>query len=232
VIYDWRNRMATHQPVLYAAVSATAGAIAEFGCGYVSTPMLHALATNQHRRLVTLESDAGWLERFRALESPLHELRLVADWETELARPEWDDEWSVVFVDNDPFPARAATVRRLRDRAELVVLHDCDYFPREGLFGKELAPLLGPRARGERDFGDMFASWRELFPPEPWPFAPTGPPTLLASNRRDVDAIPVDFERMLPLWWRVVRPLRNAVPQSLRRRVASLIRWGYSMPQR
>ena len=227
--YDFRNRMATHQPVLWAAAIAAEGAILEFGCGYGSTPLLHGLAEDLGVRLVTLDSDEEWLRRFRSrLESPFHEFRLVQDWASELDKPDWDRDWGLVFVDQSPFEARALTVDRFRDRADYVVVHDSDYFPEHGLFGTALRPLRGPHDLGARDFGDVFSSWREFFPPEPWPFAPTGPPTLLASNRRDVSLVDIDYERHLPLWWRLGRHGRKLVPQTVRMRIANLIGWGRS----
>lgn len=218
--------MATHRPVLDAAVAATNGPLVEFGSGYGSTPLLHARSKNENRLLVTADHDAAWLDRFRAqMESPLHRFVQVSDWTTELAAAKWDDErWSVVFVDQGDWEARANTVRRFKDVAELIVVHDCDYFPEHGLFGRSLATLRGERDRGERDYGDVFDSWREFFPPEPWPYKPTGPPTLLGSNVRDVREIQVEYR--LPPWWQAVKRGRHLVPRRFRQRVAEAIDWG------
>jgi hypothetical protein len=227
LIYDWKNRYATHQPVLLAAVQATEGAIVEFGCGHGSTPLLHRLAVLDRRRLITLDTNEQWLARFRSqFESPWHEFHAVSQWGEALASLDWDASWSVVFVDQDAWDARAATVRRFRDLAEYVVVHDCDYFPREGLFGSELAPLKGPADRGARDYSDVFLSWRELFPPEPWPYRPTGPPTLVGSNVHDVHALRIDYD--LPLYWRLGRYLRAFVPAQVRLKIANAIDWGTS----
>lgn len=229
MIYDFKNPMATHQPVLWAVAHAATGPIAEFGCGYCSTPFLHDISANLKLKLVSLESDQEWLERFKeSLESPLHEFRLVEDWSAELSRPVWDEHWALVFVDQHQFEARASTVMRARESAEYVVVHDSDYFPEHGLFGIATRPLRGPHDRGERDFSDAFASWREFFPPEPWPFRPTGPPTLLGSNRRDVSRIQIDYESYLPLWWKVARHARLLLPQPLRMRLANLAGWARS----
>lgn len=229
MLYDFKNRMATHQPVLWTVAHAARGPIAEFGCGYGSTPLLHELSDRLGVRLLTLDSNADWLDRFRPqFESPQHEFRLVSDWSEELARPEWGDGWAIVFVDQAPFEARALTVERVRLSADYVVVHDDDYFPEHGLFGRMIKPLLGPEDRGERDFDDVFSSWREFFPPEPWPFRRTGPPTLLGSNRNDVTAIDVDYERHLPRWWKLLRHTRRLVPQRLRMRVANLAGWARS----
>jgi hypothetical protein len=212
--------------VLAAAAERCDGPIAEFGCGDGSTLLLHEIAQRRGVRLVSLDTNEQWLARFRgALQSPLHEFRLVTAWDDELARPEWGDDWGLVFVDQAPWEARAATVRRVRENSEFVVVHDCDYLPRHGLFGRMLRDVSGPSDHGERDYSDVFTSWREFFPPEPWPLPETGPPTLLGSNRRDVGQVPVDFDKHLPLWWRVGRHARGWVPQSLRMRIATRIGW-------
>jgi hypothetical protein len=228
VLYDWKNRFATHQPVLAAAVAASAGPIAEFGCGHASTPLIHRLAEATGRRVVTLDRHEEWLHKFsERMETPRHEFRVVDDWVAELDRSEWSEErWGVIFIDQDPFDARAETVRRLAGRGDYIVVHDCDYFPRVGLFGREIAPLNGPADRGERDYGDVFRSWCEFFPPEPWPYRPTGPPTLLGSNVHDVSELRVTYTP--PLWWRLGRHARAAVPRPVRMRVANLIDWGTS----
>ena len=44
MIYNFRKRVATHQPVLWAFAYAASGPIAEFGCGYGSTPFLPFLS--------------------------------------------------------------------------------------------------------------------------------------------------------------------------------------------
>ena len=191
--------------------------------------MLHAIAERLGVSLLTLDASPEWLERFRArFEAPWHEFRLVEDWSAELAQPLWEERWHLVFVDQSPFEARAATVERVRLSADYVVVHDCDYFPENDLFGTAVRPLLGTDDRGERDYGDVFSSWREFFPAEPWPHGRTGPPTLLGSNRYDVTRFDIDYDRHLPLWWKLGRRTRRIMPAQMRMRVANLAGWGRS----
>jgi hypothetical protein len=177
------DQYATHQPVLYTALRHTGGPVIEFGCGQGSTPLLHRYCEARKRELITLDTDAGYLDMFTDYASRWHTLRLVRDWNTVLS----DDRivgrrWAVAFVDQSPWEARHLTIRAIRYTARFIVLHDCDYFPEHSLFGVSFAPLNGTDNRGERDYGDVFKWWREYFPPDPWPYPKTGPPTLLGSN--------------------------------------------------
>jgi hypothetical protein len=229
VIYDFRNRFATHQPVLWTIANESTGPIAEFGCGHGSTPLLHGIAEARGVSLLTLDGSREWLDRFRPrFESPQHEFRVVDDWDAELGDPRWDEQRYLVFVDQGPFEARAATVARVRHSADYVVLHDSDYFPEHGLFGRAVRPLLGAHDRGERNYDDVFSSWREFFPPEPWPYSPTGPPTLLGSNRCDVARFEIDYDDFLPRWWKLGRTVRGLMPRRVRMELANRAGWGRS----
>lgn len=184
----------THQPVLYEAVLRTAGPVIEFGCGPGSTPLLHQYCADHDRDLFTLESDLEWYKMFAKYITPKHRLIHVSDWDTILA-----DErvrtgpYDVAFIDQAPFEARYATILVLKDIAKFIVLHDCDYFPEHGIFGKNAKRLNGSKDRGLRTYDDIFKYYKEFFPLEPWPYARTGPPTLLASNFESCDW-DIDFE--------------------------------------
>lgn len=169
----------THQPVLYEAVVRTSGPVIEFGCGDGSTPLLHRLCEEHARKLLSLESDRAWLERFMCLATPWHRLGLVFDWDNVLrsnyiaAVP-----WDVALIDQSTFEQRADAVIALKDKARFIVLHDCDYFVTHTLL----------------DYGELFKYHKEFLPLEPWPYPPTGPPTLLASNFESCDW-DIDFEK-------------------------------------
>jgi len=230
--YNFRHGCFSHQPVLFAVAEVCTGPIAECGCGDGSTYFLHEISERRGVKVISLETDPGWLERFAHLESEHHEFRLVEDWETELRRPEWGEHWGLVFVDQSEDAARLHTVNRVRAYADYVILHDSGGAPDSGL-GREIRPIRGPHDLGRRDFGELFGSWREYFPPPPWPHI-HGPPTLLGSNRVDVGRIDVDYHRHLPYWWRVARHFRALVPQRIRMRIGNRIGWrlrpGFSDP--
>ena len=116
----------THYPVLAAAVQRTQGPVLELGCGHFSTPMLHLLCMEQKRRLVTVESDHEWMEKFHDMRSPWHTFVHVAE-------TDWDsltfidtERWGVAFIDHRPVLRRKEDIRRLKDRAEFIVVHDTE----------------------------------------------------------------------------------------------------------
>jgi hypothetical protein len=194
----WNNPYATHQPVLYEIAQRCNGPVVEFGCGEGSTRLLHHVCAERGVALLTLDSEAEWLGRYsKTLASDLHEFRTVASWSDELAEIE-QQHWGLAFIDQGSWEARAETARRLADKAEYVIVHDHDALADLGLLGSKIRPIAGPDDVGLRDFGEAFQSWREFFPNAPWPYPPTGPPTLLASNQHDVTDISVNYSQHVP----------------------------------
>lgn len=91
----------SHFPVLAAVVANSTGPVLELGCGDGSTPMLHEMCRPTKRPLLTVEHDAGWLNKFHArLATPWHRFELISSlgWASRLFQAEAD--WGVVFVDH------------------------------------------------------------------------------------------------------------------------------------
>lgn len=209
---DW----STHQPVLYAVATSTKGPIIEFGCGHGSTDLLHEICEKEGRILITLEDDLNWLNQFAAKyegrgyvsdNSGWHKFFFVpgknlqdyenpAHWITFLNEFELLNELSfdLCFIDQSPWLARFETVKKMKDIARFVIVHDVDYFPMKGVFGKVVKPIVN-KTEGEFDFSDVFTYSHVYFPQQPWP-GDTGPPTLLGSNF-DSDFPTVDFSKKI-----------------------------------
>lgn len=198
---QWASPVATHQPVLWEIANRSSLPILEFGCGEGSTKMLHHVSESRGVPLITFETDPEWMARYtHDMETSLHQFRLVSGWESELASSEWDDyRCGLVFVDQTPWEARVTTIERFRLTAEYVILHDSVYYPVTGLMGKSVRDLVGPADVGVRTYDDMFTSYKEFFPQEPWPL-PDGPSTLLGSNFHDCD-IAIDLAALSPPRW-------------------------------
>lgn len=192
----------THQPVLYAVAKSTTGPIIEFGCGNGSTDLLHEICEKEGRILITLEDDLEWLNKFTQKylgkgynldNSGWHKFYHVPGKNLDdRANPShWVDfmetfellsslEFDICFIDQAPWLARYETVKKMKDKARFVLVHDVDYFPMNNIFGKTIRPIEN-REPGEFDFSDLFSTFQVYFPNEPWP-GDSGPPTLLGSN--------------------------------------------------
>lgn len=193
----------THQPVLYEMAMRTSKPIIEFGCGYGSTELLHEICKKEKRLLVSLDDDWEWLSKFAekyksdsewhkfifvpgkpspTSDSPQHWVDFMNTFDQLLKLCNFD----ICFIDQHPWEARVETLKYMKDKAKFIIVHDCDYFPRVGLFGTTIEPIAGDTP-GVFDFSDVFHYFKVYFPLSPWP-VPTGPPTLLGS----------DFEPDLP----------------------------------
>ncbi len=180
----------------------------EVGTGGLSSEIFQeALCKIPNSRLVSFENDSRWSEIYRSNYAYRNSWQLleVAEnslWERILKREIEklrSSDLVLSFIDSSPWESRAKAVQLLRQSSTLVVIHDVDYFPRSGVFGKEINPIqnspknffrygeLRPEALGERNYDDIFEFWSEIFPEAPGYF--TGPPTLIGSNTLDVRRI-------------------------------------------
>jgi hypothetical protein len=108
----------SHQAVLVAAFAdLRMGAVLELGCGFGSTPLLHALCASHDCSLTTLDADFGWLAQFGYLRRPWHRLAEVQDF---ASIPEYEQSWDIAVVDHSQAPLRGVSVLALRDQAEIV----------------------------------------------------------------------------------------------------------------
>ena len=192
----------THQPVLYEMAMQTCGPIIEFGCGYGSTELLHEICKADKRLLISLDDNWEWLNIFKEkykCDSEWHKFLFVP------GKPSKDspsaEHWikfmhtcdllqkssfDICFIDQSPWQGRVETLKYMKDKARFFIIHDCDYFPRVGLFGKTIIPIIG-NSPGIFDFSDVFQCFKVYFPIYPgrgW----FGPPTLVGT----------DFEEILP----------------------------------
>lgn len=114
----------SHLPVLAACLAATSGDVLELGVGDFSTPFLHAYCGAAGRKLVSVESDAAWVEKVGPRFGGQSHRFYCGDYDT-LALQLAAREWAVVLIDNSPGGARRAQdFSFLRHCAQFVVVHD------------------------------------------------------------------------------------------------------------
>jgi hypothetical protein len=127
----------THMAALATAVINTDGAVLEMGGSDFSTPLLHVLCSVKKRFLLTADTNDSWLNLFRDLSTYWHHFQHVPAYRncrsSDLmigGNPEaWDQvkndrHWSVVFIDHSPGIRRPIDIERLRNNADVFVVHD------------------------------------------------------------------------------------------------------------
>ncbi|CAF1170148.1 unnamed protein product [Adineta steineri] len=128
------NHYGSHSIVLLAAAYASeTGAILELGMGSSSTPLLHRLAVDQNRFLLSADSDIRWVNYFVSglQKTELHQMKYVevkTEMGVEWAAANLSDaaKWSIVFIDHRPGPRREFDLRAYALRSTLVLLHDTE----------------------------------------------------------------------------------------------------------
>lgn len=172
-------KFGTHKRFLKHYIMKTSGDIIEFGCGHSSTPLIRELIKGTDRKLYTYESDLVWLKQMEQLLPPTEN-------HVYIHAPEWKNTLfnlsskhsapSVVFVDQSPWEARYKSFIEFKDKAEYIIIHDVDWFPKNGMFGR-----VNPSDEFDFDFNDISDNWALYYPEKPYP-ASSGPPTLVIGR--------------------------------------------------
>jgi hypothetical protein len=120
----------SHLPFLSRIIDITSGPVLELGMGLYSSPFLHTICFLQNRELVSIDSDPQWYEENKKMESDLHKVIFVDDFDQyEVNRSNDFKEsrhWSVAFVDHKPAKRRKEEIKRLAHCANFVVIHDTE----------------------------------------------------------------------------------------------------------
>lgn len=164
----------THQKFLDFYLKNTTGDILELGTGFGSMDIISKYRDN--RRVISVDNNKEWIEKTKEKypETENHKYIYTDNW-NEIIYKLADHKWSVVFIDQSPWEARVLSYCALKDTADYIIIHDVDYFPERGVFGKKLGSE-------NFDFSAEFKKWKLYYPEKPYP-APTGPPTLIGTNK-------------------------------------------------
>lgn len=113
----------SHLPLLSAAVSVTTGPVLELGAGLGSTYLLHGMCGVSRRKLLTIESDENWMQRFMKFGRPWHQFKKVDDYQD---LQEYKEPWGLAFVDHGLYKQRGHSILQLK-HVPIVVVHDTCY---------------------------------------------------------------------------------------------------------
>lgn len=128
---------ATHQPYLITAIENSTGNVLELGVGEYSTDLIHHILVNTDRKIVSIEDNFDWIEKYSHNKSDNHSFRLIErsvdSWKS-IVDEYATEKWGVVFVDQGYGeeiwrPSRNYSVSKLIHCSEFVVAHDADIFP-------------------------------------------------------------------------------------------------------
>lgn len=186
----------THRPCLIDLIKNTTGNIIECGCGYSSTVLIKELIKNTDRKLISLESNLEWLNKFKHLEDDNHKLFYInaGNVDNDSTAQKWINfiknnqlisslDFEVCFIDQSPWTARTHTLNYFKNKCPYIIVHDVDYFPLNNKWGKAVrVPGTENKKVYIMDFSDTIKNFMVYYPPLKYFAGPTGPPTLLCSN--------------------------------------------------
>jgi hypothetical protein len=181
----------THQAFLEFYLKNTEGDILELGVGYGSTPITSKYVSEK-RRLISVDNDMEWINKMKKEypENDNHVYLYTDNW-LDLIQKFSNHNWSVIFVDQNPWSARALSYYILKNSTEYMLIHDVDYFTSQKVFGKfkiceneeEKSSYKNENQEDlSIDYSSEFKHWKLYYPEKPWPYI-TGPPTLVGTNK-------------------------------------------------
>ena len=198
------DKYATHQPALFEVLKRVQGDILELGIGNGSTSIIKS-SLSSSQKLISLESNKEWFDKFKHLESENHHLFFVDagnedNLETGLAWTDYIEEnlneydFEFVFIDQSPWAARTSCLQYFVDKAKYILVHDVDYYATRGIWGssKGHTNIAKNKVKYDMDFSDVAKYSRVFYPVNRFFFPLTGPPTLVCSNFVELDDISTD----------------------------------------
>ena len=177
---------ATHQLVLAEVLKRVSKPVLELGAGDFSTELIH----NHGGKIITIDDDEQWIKRYVHLKTADHKFFLFDKVQIYKFYEKEEEDWGLVFIDNGTWEARNGAVKKYKDVADYLILHDCDYYPTMSTFGKVIRPMnFKARDMGKRTYDDVFKYWVEFFV-QGW--KSQSPPTLVGSNKICLDDLFVE----------------------------------------
>ena len=205
----------THQPFFIEVLKNTSGDILECGCGDGSTIMIRDNIEGTNRKLVSLENDLEWMNKYTYLEDNSHSFQYIeadnidcvengAKWVEFIVKNKLN-AFEVVFIDCNPGLARKAVFEHFKDKAKIIIIHDFDYFPNNNLIGKTITKETHLNyEKIECDLTGVISNFKLFYPPYKYFAGATGPPTLICSDlmsKSEFDGLVESIESNLHLYY-------------------------------
>jgi len=187
----------THQPFFIEILKITDGNILECGCGDGSTKMIKEQIKNTNRKLVSLESNLEWLNKYKNLADPFHDLYHIEagnddnietgnKW-VEFIKQNNLNDFEIVFLDSSPWLSRKCCFDYYLNQAKIIIIHDFDYFPNNNIIGsvinKKTKYYNGKyQEKINCNLEGIVKNYKLFYPPDEYFPGSTGPPTLVCSN--------------------------------------------------
>jgi len=168
--------------------------VLELGSGDYSTKLIHDLLNDEKSKILTVDTDYSWLEKYLYLKNEKHDFKYFPIEEINSFFESDKNNWGLVFVDSGTWDSRLSAIMKYKDTADYVILHDCDYFANTKMIGETIKPVnQSENDMGIRDYGkNIFKYWVELTLNDWYEYDSWIPPTLLGSNKHPLDNITVD----------------------------------------
>jgi len=203
------NPFYTHQPYLIEIIKNTNGNILECGCGDGSTTIIKELIKNSNRKLISLESNLEWLNKYKDINNLQHELYYIDagnddnietgnKWVNFIKDNNFND-FEIIFIDSSPWLSRKCCFDYFLDKAKIIIFHDFDYFPNNNIIGKLIKKTIyynnNPREKISCNLNEIVKNYKLFYPPKEYYTCLTGPPTLICSNIMDNN----EFEKLIKM---------------------------------
>ena len=103
-----------HRLLLWYALRATKGNVVEFGSGWGSTEYLRKYSEDANRTFLSYDNGKEWAEKHGSTFVPNN------DWDS------IDVSGGVILIDHAPGERRYLDVERLKDKFDIIVMHDSE----------------------------------------------------------------------------------------------------------
>lgn len=110
---DWDS----HRPCLYMALYNTTKIVCELGCGYGSTELISEFCKKHERLFYSYDTNEDWVEKMGGKTS------LISNYISDIRM---NTKVDVLFIDCAPGEIRKDLIRKLSDRASIIVVHDTE----------------------------------------------------------------------------------------------------------